>query len=101
MELKLSARSGSSEPHGLNVHPQRLTDTVNAASVSLTMNENSPKLHQIEEAEEQVRQQGPDALQDIVAIDAQQVDRAEGQLGAAFWTVVPRARGRAQERFWD
>ena len=50
MELKLSARSGSSEPHGLNVHPQRLTDTVNAASVSLTMNENSPKLHQIEGA---------------------------------------------------
>ena len=62
---------------------QAATDTVNAASVSLTMDENSPKLHQIEEGEEQ----GPDALQDIVAIDAQQVDRAEGQLGAARETL--------------
>jgi hypothetical protein len=55
------------------------TDTVNAASVSLTMDENSPLLHHIENGEEQ----GPKALQDIVATDASQVDRAEGQLGAA------------------
>jgi hypothetical protein len=55
------------------------TDTVNAASVSLTMDGNSPLLHQIENGEEQ----GPKALQDIIATDAQQVDRAEGQFGAA------------------
>ena len=55
------------------------TDTVNAASVSLTMDANSPLLHQIENGEDQ----GPKALQDIIATDAQQVDHAEGKLGAA------------------
>ena len=54
-------------------------DTVNAASVSLTMAPNSPVLHHIENGEEQ----GPNALEDIVTADAQQVDHAEGQLGAA------------------
>ena len=58
-------------------------DTVDAATVSLTMAHDSGLLHTIEDGEKQ----GPKALQDIVATDARQVDEAEGKLGAARETL--------------